>query len=165
MSNRIERPCPLPPNQHCAPTHAPPPMHGAASPLAKCTNRPHPTDTETNYMILLLATIKFWVVQNQFKPAFQNISLPISWKSQKSSHLMYLSAQCLWKQLTINTWSFLVVVSSSSGPECQGSNWQVVIPTESADRGAWKIGEGVTDEGCGLVTTFLALQVFFYVLH
>ena len=54
LPHEMDLPHPLPPNQHCAPTNATPPMHGAASPLAKCTDRPHLRCTQLNYMILLL---------------------------------------------------------------------------------------------------------------
>ena len=51
---QVNKPRPLPPNQHRAPTHAPPPMHGAASPSTKCTDRPHLTCRHPSYTILLL---------------------------------------------------------------------------------------------------------------
>ena len=56
---QVNRTCPLPPNQHHAPTHAPPPMHGAASPLSRCMGRPHQANTEHSYPILLLCVLSY----------------------------------------------------------------------------------------------------------
>ena len=83
---------PLPANKHRALTHAPPPMHGTASPLSRCADRPHQAKPYQNYMILLLVIYRFWC---------QNNTVSV----KKSVSLTTKTAWKLWTNFHPNRWS------------------------------------------------------------